>query len=304
MTRVTDISTHALTLANLQRTQDRATTAQVQVGSGKTAQQFSEIPNATTRLLDLQTGNARTDQFVGNIDVADQRLQFMETATSNIFTVATNFRTELINALNMNNGKDLSLAADAQNMLDSVAGQLNTQQNGRYLFAGGKTDTRPVDVNDPNYLNPMPGFPTSPDTNYYKGDNQVLSVQADIGLTVKYGVTADNPAFEQIARALKIITAAGTPPSAGAMNEALIVVNQALDGLPGVTSQIGQARKQLTDLKAQHQDLQTYTQGAIGDIENVDITTAMTNLNQDQLTLQASYMVIAAMRNLTLTKYL
>ena len=62
---------------------------------------------------------------------------------------------------------------------------------------------------------PTPGDLTTsvsgaPPAGYYAGNNDVASAQVDSHLNVSYGVTADNPAFEQVVRVLNFL--ANAPP--------------------------------------------------------------------------------------------
>lgn len=305
MTRVTDFAQHNQTLANMLKTQERFEATSLQISSGKTAQRYRELAlQDTSRLIDLRASHTGTEQFVRNVDTADQRLQFMEVGASTIFNVANQFRSLLINGLNMDNAADLTITGDARAFLETVSGQLNVRHEGRYLFAGTRTDVAPVAIDNPAYMPAPVTVPTAADTNYFQGDAQRLTVRADADLTVTYGVTADEPGFEKIMRALKLISVAGTPPSRDELEEALRVTNEALDDIPRIVSSIGSTRRQLADVKEMHTDLQLYVEGAISDIENVDVAQAFSRLTMDQTILEASFSTISIMRRLTLTNYL
>ena len=305
MSRITDIAAHAQLLSNMAAAQSRIGKLNVQISSGKTAQRFQGLElQDTSRLIDLKTSHQRTAQFLRNIQAADQRLTFMENAASTTFDVAKQFRTQLINALNMDNASDLTLVSDARAFLETVAGQLNKTHEGRYLFSGTRTDTRPVDIDDPDFFSVFPAMPTSADTSYFQGDSQKLTVRADTDISITYGVTADQAGFEEIIRALKLVSIAGQPPSRDVLEEALGVTNQAIDDIPRIVSSIGAVRKQLQDVETIHTDLQLYLEQGISDIENVDVSKALTQLSQEQLTMEASFSTISVMRGLTLTNFL
>ncbi len=305
MTRVADFAQHALLQSFIQNTQSRVFETQVQIASGRTAQRFSKIAESASRLLNLENARSRSGEFLKNIDLVDSRLQTVETNTRQILNAATDFRTLLVNALNLSNAADLNLPTEATNVIGTVTGLLNVKQDGRFLFAGSRTDTRPVDPNDPDYFNPVPGaFPTSADTAYYQGDAQKLSVRVDEQFQIQYGITADDPAFEEVLRALKLVENAGVPPDRARLEEALRVITQAIDSLPDLIGRIGTSRRSLDQVSEKHRDFQLYADQTIGDIENVDVTQAMPRLTEDQIALEASFATIARLSTLSLTQFL
>ena len=306
MNRVTDLALQNLTLANLQMLQGRIADRNIQVSTGKISQRFSGIAPDARRLVNLEAVHSELTQFVANNQLADTRLQSMESAVSQIFDIASEFRTTMSQALNTGNVENMALNQTAQNLMEQVASLLNVKENGRYLFAGSKTDTAPVDLKDPNFLPPPAVYPGSADTSYYQGDTQKLSVRADKNLTVTYGVTADETGFEEIIRALHLAATATTNPvpDTTRLNEAMRVVVDAIKDIPQILSRIGAARASLDGANKAHDEALLYAEQTIGDLENVDLTKAITLLTADQNTLQASFAAIAQARNVTLVNFL
>ena len=96
--------------------------------------------------------------------------------------IAANIRTQLVSAINEGNAPASGIDTLAQNMLNQVSSILNVDLDGRHLFAGSKTNTRPVDLNDAAFLVPPATYPSTADTTYYQGDAELLSVRADVDL--------------------------------------------------------------------------------------------------------------------------
>jgi flagellar hook-associated protein 3 FlgL len=306
MTRVTNFSQNELTLFYLQGTQQRMTDTQNQISTGLVSQDYAGLGADTSRLVNLQSAESRLNQYSNNAKTVDQRLTSMETATSQMFTIASNLQTLLVSASNAQAAQDVNLNQQATNMLNQVQGLLNTQLDGRYLFGGTNTNTPPVDVNAPGFASPPTVYPTSPDTGYYQGNDTKLSARVDDNYDLTYGVTADTPGFEQLVRALRLAatTNVGPPSDANRMNEALGVVKQAIQNIPDITSQIGSAQAAITSVQAKQTDFKQFADKTIGDIANVDVTQAVTKLSQDSTTLEASYQVVARLAQLNLSQFL
>ncbi len=302
MTRVANLAQHQRNLAHILNAQARLTTGQIQISSGKVSQQYSGISRDARQLVNAEMSLARTAQFVVNNNTIDQRLQTMETNISQIFDVLTEYKSLLVNALNANNAADLALPTQAQAMLNQVSALLNVEEDGRYLFAGSRTDTAPV------VQSGLPVFYTIPTadgdaTGYYVGDTVQFSVRADESFDLQYGINAGEAGFERVIRSLHMMVI-GTPNSRPTMNDALKVVNQAIDSMADVRTRIGTVRGTLSRINQMHEDFQLFTQKTISDIENVDITKTITNMAADQTAVEASFLTISRLSQLSLTNFL
>lgn len=302
MTRVANLAQHQRNLAHILNAQARLTTGQIQISSGKVSPQYSGISRDARQLVNAEMSLARTAQFVTTNNTIDQRLQTMETNVSQIFNVLTEFKSLLVNGLNANNSDDLAMPTQAQAMLNQVTALLNVEEDGRYLFAGSRTDTAPVVQSG---LPLTYTIPTSDgDANgYYVGDTVQFSVRADESFDLQYGINAGEQGFERVIRSLHMMVI-GTPNSRPTMDDALKVVNQAIDSMADVRTRIGTVRATLARINQMHEDFQLFTAKTISDIENVDITKVITNMAADQTAVEASFMTIARLSRLSLTNFL
>lgn len=302
MTRIANLAQSHRNLAHILNAQERINMAQLQVSSGRKSERYSGISTDTRQLVNAEMANARASQFIKNNDTIDRRLSTMESNVSQIFEVLTEYKTLLVNALNANNSADLALTTQAQAMLDQVGALLNVEEDGRYLFSGSRTRTAPV------LQSGLPGVYTVPtadgDANgYYQGDTVNFSVRADNSFDLQYGVNAGEQAFERTIRALHM-TVIGTPGSRTEMEDALKVAGEAIDSMADVRTRIGATRATLERVNRSHEDFMLYSEKTISDIENVDITETITRMNADQTSVEASFMTIARLSQLNLTKYL
>jgi len=304
MNRVANLSSQNLSLALLQQTQSRIMDAQVQISTGKKSERYMGIAQDSARLLSLKSEHARVTQYMAGNKVADMRLQKMETSVAGTMDVATNLRTLLVNATQDENATALALNEEGAAMLGQVANYLNTQLDGRYLFAGSRTDTPPVDFSS---LPDDGVFAGTAGELYYGGDDETVTVRTGESSSLRYGVTADEPGFDKLVQALQIVATIDTSDIDAArtrLNEALDLANEAISAIPDVRSRIGSSRSTLELANNQHDEFLLYAEGAIGDIENVDVTEAVTRLSSHQATLEASYASLARLQSVSLVDYL
>jgi flagellar hook-associated protein 3 FlgL len=306
MTRVTDFSQNQLQLFYLSNTQARLFDTQNQISTGLVAKNFAGIGADSSRLVSLQSAETRVNQYLSNAQIANQRLTSMETTTGQLFEIASKFQTLLINGLNAESSSDLNINQQAQDMLNQVAGLLNSQLDGRYLFAGTSTNVAPVDLNAAGFVTPPGVYPGTADTGYYTGNGTELSVRIDDNYDLSYGVTADAPGFEELIRSLRLAADAnvGPPQDRNRLEESLRLAKGAIQDIPTITSQIGSAQAAIENIQSKHTDFKQFADKAIGDISNVDVTEAVTRLSEDQVTLEASYQVIARLSQLSLSRFL
>ena len=94
------------------------------------------------------------------------------------------------------------------------------------------------------------------------------------------------------------------PRSARARFQALVVVNQAIDNLPVIRSRIGSAQFSIEQANESHLDISLYIDESITNFKSVDIPLTVTKLANDQVILEASYMMIARLASLSLVNFL
>ena len=147
----------------------------------------------------------------------------------------------------------------------------------------------------------------SSNPSYYRGDNNKLSVRIGDDMTIDYGVTADDPAFEKLIRALYTVKNANVAPGnidRATLESALGLAIEAIGELPVIVSEIGANRLTLQNFKNKHEDFLVFTQETASQIENVDVAEAISRLSSEQLLLEASYTLIAQLRQLSLANFL
>lgn len=302
MTRVSNIAQHERIVSLIMQAQSDSHAAEVAIASGRKSQNYQGIARDAGRLVEMEISHVRVSQYSENNGLVEDRLQLMESNVSQVADILGVFKSLLINALNSGNAVELNLPNQALQFMDQVATLLNADLDGRHLFAGSMTNTEPVD------LAGLPAAYVIPSSDgdaagYYQGDAVSLSVRADDSLDLTYGIKADALGFEQALRAMDIVRK-GAPTDTTMLNHALDVVNSAIDNVANIRTQIGNTRSSLAEIEKKHQDFILYAEETIGDLENTDVTLAITKLNETQTTLQASYTVLSRLGQISLLQFM
>lgn len=304
MIRTSSFALHEHQLFNANRTQTRLQETTIQISSGRQSQDYAGISEQSRRVVSLEGMHMRSGNFVQQIDLIDARLTTMESSISQLQNIASGLKTLLVNATNGENWDDLALDDRGQTMLDQFAGLLNVQEDGRYLFAGGTSNRAPVDLSvfNPNAGGYDQANPTLSNSGYYAGDSLQQSVRIDEDETLAYGITADDPAFEALGRAIYLTRHANGDPAQ--LEQALQAVEDAINRLPDVRSRVGADQIALEEAKGRHTELMDYVEKQIDDIQNVDVAAAMTRFSADEVLLEASFSVTAKLSQISLVNFL
>lgn len=208
MIRIGSFAAQNLTLSKNMETQARMHEARLQISSGKKAQAYEGIATDTRRLEGLETKHQQISSFKKSVDRTDQRLSEMASAVDQLQDIAGDFRSKLLQATTGDNLNSTNIQGEAQALLNQTIGLLNSEYEGRYLFAGSATDRPPVDVTLPGGGERDFDLADADDMrsgSYYRGNDDVLSARVDSDFTMAYGVTADhtaNSGFHDLMKAL------------------------------------------------------------------------------------------------------
>lgn len=274
---------------------------QVRSASGLNSTDYKGIATDSSRLVNLESHYRRLEQYIDEGEVVNGRIQSMYDAVGGM-TDLTSRLSALITGLQGDNAAGVEgVTAEAGQLMEELAGLMNTQQDGRYLFAGGRTDQTAVDL--AGYT--AATYPSSADTGYYQGDSSVAHFQAADDFVLSYGVTADNPAFEKALRAFSLIANMSTDPvDDDLLAEATKLASDATDGLTIVQAKLGAASSSLENTIDRHVDEQLVLQTQVDDIRSVDLAESTTKLSQLQASLEATMSLMKILEENNLSKYL
>lgn len=313
---VTRVGTHAqqsLLITQTLKTQAYLYERQDQIATGKVGRTYQSVVKDSQRLVTMENQLSRAEQYVRNIGVGEKRVTLMNDAVEGISDAATTMHS-LLSQRSGDSKKyfenDLALPQQAANLRDLVADMLNTRDDSRYLFAGGKVDTPPVQLDNGTYTAPTPPpMPAVANTSWYEGDNVDQEIRVDTNVTISYGVTADSGAFEKIIRALDTVAnlTFSEPVTAAerqVLDDAQSLLTTALDETKLIANDLALNYRRLQDTTERQQSFINFANDQIGEIENVDTAKVISELNAATVQLNASYTTLSQIQQLSLANYL
>lgn len=298
--RVASFSQSSTMVSDALRVQSAMANEQTQESSGQISTDFGGYGSGTQQVINLQVSVTRAQSYIDAATLADSKVQVMYSALGSVTNIVTQLRSDLTAASTGSSSDATSAISSAQQMLQEMGSLLNTQYDGQYVFAGGRTDTAPVDLTS---FSSGTGSTTTADTSYYVGGSETASVRVSSDETVSYGVNADNPAFEEVMRVLKFV-ANSSSLSSSDITSALDLASQALDDTSAVQAKLSSNGSEIEAASARQSDYKSYAQSLSSDLTSVDVAAVTAQLSTYQSQLTASYSALAKILSMNLASYL
>ncbi len=195
-----------------------------QASSGLVGDTYAGLGAGATTSLDLRPQIAKLQTWQNNVNAATGTISVAQSALGSIESIASNFYAQLNNLQGVDSSEIDSIAANARDALKQVAGLLDTQDGGIYVFAGQDSGNPPV-PNPDNILN----------SGFYTQINTAVN-----GLAANGAANTANATF-----AVAVSNAAGTSPFSTFLSQPYAIVQAAL---PSV--QVGQNHQETTGIPA------------------------------------------------------
>jgi flagellar hook-associated protein 3 FlgL len=295
-------------LAQIMQATKNMTLSQQQVASGKVSSDYAGIGAKTSALEAARASAARAEAYKTNTQAALNQVDVQNTQLSQLSSVADQLHQAVLTAVGNNDSTGLMEAV--QSVFDQASQILNAKDsNGNYLFGGEKDNVPPFNVTS---LSQLAGLADVSDA--FSNGTQKKSVMVADGQPVQIGVLASDVGT-QLMQTLKDIATfnAGTDGNmsgvltgtqATFLSNEVPVSSAASSSLNLVTASNGIVYNRLTDAADQQDAMSTLYKGFVSNIEDVDMGTAITQLNQNQTALQAALQVTAQLGQISLLNYL
>jgi flagellar hook-associated protein 3 FlgL len=308
MTRVGTLAENNQVLSYIQQSKTLADQLERQIATGLKSNDFSGIAPQAAQLVSLTDQASKQQGYIDTVNTVSTRMQIMSLSIGGVVSVATQFVGNL--PADAYNTQGETIQDQAKQVLQQVAGYLNTQDGSNFVFSGNNTTIPPVDLGGmPNPGSLTTNSASAPPNGYYQGDNGISQATIDNNVTLTYGIGANNPAFEQFIRVLNFL--ANSPPYTQAnptdvanVNKATQMLNQSVTDLQKLQGSVALQQGQLTTVLQSHQSALTIAKGSIANIQQVDPATAITQLDTLQTQLQASYQTVGILQQLSLVNYI
>ena len=306
MTRVSTSGNFGVMTSNLMRAQVLQNIAGEQVSSQKNAIDLKGYSKNAEVLTALKTTQAKVAGFRDQVSLVANRLDVQDVGIGQVSDATQDARDAIANAI---------AAGSAETMMQQLNGAfgdviqgLNSKFNGRYVFAGAKSDVQPTTATS------MADLTAAPSTaSLFQNDQYITSNRIDDTTSVDTGQLADQlgtGVFNAFKQVQAYVDANG--PFTGKLTDAQSTFLQGLlgtfdtvkTGLTTAQAQNGLNQKRFetaqTDLSDQADTLTTM----VGGITDVDMAEAVTRLQAAQLSVQAAAQVFSSLQNSSLLNVL
>lgn len=298
LNRIGDFAQSERMTSQLLLTQTRTRIAQGQISSGKQSDRFLDLAPDVEQLIDSKLLRSQNQQFQKNITVTDKKLVSMESAVAGLVELATRARTLALQRINDPNTFPGMMAGEFEALLDQSVANLNDSVEGRFLFGGSQTARQPV-VLDAAFVT----FGTA-DTTYYQGDALTLTTRVDIDVEVEISMSADREGFQELIGGLRGLINGDILDDEPVLENSLGLINDSIGRMADYQAELGVRQNELERIELSHTDAELYLDNRISEIEDVDITEAITRLSRDQILLESAMATIGRLSRMTLAEYL
>lgn len=307
VSRVTTAGNYNNVLANLLIAQQRQTDAGNKVATQKNGQDLKDYAKSSELITAMRNVQSRVDAYGEQNKVLSDKLSTQNTGLVRVADSAQSIRQIFSDALA--SGRVDTLVEDVEAELRNAVEAMNARYGGKYLFAGGQVDTRPVTVTSLSDLTSGP-----PIASFFQNDQFKVSAKLDEATTVTTGFLANDigTAMMTSLQTFQAFNEGANGPFTGAMTTAQrTFLESQLAGWEQIRSDVtiqaaqnGTNQKRLegiaTDLEARSNTLA----GMLGEITNADMAEAAAQLEQAQLSVQSVAYVFQALQNSSLLNYL
>lgn len=278
-----------------------------QMSTGKRVNRASDDPVAASQAVVLSQAQAQNSQYATARTFATQRVSIEEKTLSQVTTAIQSAQEKIVYAGNgtLSDDDRASLATDLEGIRDQILNLANsTDGNGRYIFAGYKTDAAPFDADGT-----------------YNGGAENVQQQVDSARTMVIGHTgnlvfdkdpasASTDADSNIFVALnKVIDALKTPVgddeslkavSSEAIDRANRSMKGALNNVLTVRAELGTQLNELDKLDSLGDDRALAQTQQMSNLVDVDWNETISNYTMQQTALQAAYKAFTDMQGMSL----
>ena len=297
-TRIGDLAQADRMTSLLLQTQSRTRVTQAQISTGKTSDRFQGLAPEVERLINVKIGLEENRQLQDNNNFANRKLTVMESAVAALMDTATRAQTLAIQRTNDGSSFPGMMSPEFESLLDQAVGLLNSDMEGRYLFGGSRTDRSPVAL-DPAFVN----FGMADDT-YYQGDDIELHVRADTNVEIAYSMSADRSGFQELIGGLRGLITGDQLDDSDMLENSLGLIHDSLGKIADYQAEIGTRQNLLDRINVRHADTELYLENRISEIEDIDVTEAITRLARDQIMLESAMATISRLNQMSLVDFL
>jgi flagellar hook-associated protein 3 FlgL len=278
-----------------------------QLSSGTQNTQPSDDPNKAALILGIQSEIARQTGYQNTITSVSSRLQTEDTALQNVNTLLSQFNQLAIEASSSTVSSDdrVSIANQMTQLKAQILSNANTQDGtGAYVFAGSNS-------NQPAYVQDSQGTVT------YQGDQNAMQVSVGDSLQITMN-TPGTDAFVNVDRSdgkggqvgvgffqsLDDTISAVKNSDTSNIQRGISELSTLTQGVNDALANVGSNESLATNQSSLLSETNLRLNSTLSDVQDLNYTQAITNMNQDELALQAAQSAFAQMTKNSLFNYI
>jgi flagellar hook-associated protein 3 FlgL len=307
VTRVTTPGNYSAVLTNLLAAQRRQQEAGDRVATQRNGKDLKDYAKNSEILTAMKSVQSRLGVYQEQNDAISDKLATQNTGITRVADAAQEIRQIMAEALA--SGRADTLVEDIQAQMNNAVEGLNGRYGGKYLFAGGQVDTRPVTAQTLADLTSGP-----PIASFFKNDQFKVQAKLDEATNVTTGVLADEIGTGMLTQlqTFQAFNQGASGPFTGAMTAAqrtfLEGQLQAWETIrldvTNVAAHNGTNQTRLDTVASDLVTRQNSLAGMVGDITDADMAEAYSQVEQANLSVQASAYVLKSLQESSLLNLL
>ncbi len=269
------------------------------VATGKRINKLSDDPVGLSSVLNLHSARSNIEQLQRNINMGRTWLNTVESALSSVSDLISDAKVLCIQMANATIGPDerLSAATAVQHYLEELKALANTDVNGRYIFAGSRTDTAPFD------------FDLIGANGIYNGNNDPFSVKIGKNMNIEVGrdgetVFGANATADDIFKTLVDLKTALETDNVSGIQTQMSRLDNHFDKITTIISDTGQKEIRLDIRKGIISDLDFAYTERLSKLEDADMIYAIMELKKKEATYQAALVAASKVMQVSLVNYI
>ncbi len=305
--RIGSFANTQLMLAQVQKAENALDNSNRQVATGKLSDNYAGYGDKTAVMEAARSASARADANAATAQQALMRLDVQDAQLTQLSDLTGQIRQALTKAAADQDGT--SLMYQLEGYFNQVVDLLNSKDANGYVYAGDNSQTPPVTVTS---LSDLAALPTVADA--FANGTVKTTVRIGENQTVQVGMLASDLATNlfTLMRQVAQFDAGASGPFSGTTTPAQqsfleSSIPTAIDVSGGVNAQAaanGIRYKAVQSSIEQLQAASTVYKSFVSNVEDVDMTQAVAQLNQHQIALQAAFQVTSTLNRLSLLDYL
>jgi flagellar hook-associated protein 3 FlgL len=305
MDQISTANSYGTLLTSLMAGEARQTQVGAQISSGQTASDLEGYGANAETLTALQSTNTQITGYLTQTQVVGAQLAVQDQALQQVAGAGSGAQQAIANVVASGDGS--SLMQSLQTYYQTAVSGLNATYNGQYLFSGGLPETAPVNSTN------ISDLATNTVASLFQNGQVVTTAQLDPNTNISTGVLASQVGAPLFTALQNIVDYAQTNgPFTGTLTTAqtsfltsqLSVFDTVNTGLTDAAAQTGVAQGQVDDAQTNLTSQQSMLAGLMSNMTSTDMATAATNLQQAQLSIQASEEVLMSLKQTSLLNFL